>query len=418
LVWKLHIGAAVIFKWCRQQLRSVLVGGMPVLLRKFKAGCYIVPAACLVILVRVLSPWKRVRVERVCTDRIGHFAGNVEIYLCKRDVEGHSKKYIDLFFSDRTVCNKQLEKMWKRSLTLFPYSRLFEYYLYISSKFLQTEHCRILHTDRDINGLISRTRQHLVFLPEEDRRGYDELEQMGIGRDEKFIGFQSRGDAYLKSHVPDRDFAYHDYRNSAIETYIPAVEELIRRGFKAARMGAVVDSPLEVSNSGIIDYATECRSDFLDIFLTAKCHFYLSDTCGFHGVPMVLRCPRIIVNMVSIEFVAAWMPNDLIIFKKHWLRDEKRFMTFREIKKSGAGRFLFSKEFDQLGIELVDNTPEEITAVVVEMDERLKGEWEADKEDEKLQNKFWSILGTGDLNKVIAARVGANYLRQNISLLE
>ncbi len=408
----------VIFKWCVRQARSVLVGGMPVLFRKFKAGCYIVLAACLVILVRVLSPWRQVRIERVCTDRIGHFAGNVEIYLCKRDVEGHRKKNIDIFFSDRVVCNTQLEKMWKRALNLLPYSRFFEYYLYISSRFLRTEEDRILHTDRDIDGLISRTRQHLVFLPEEDRRGYDELEQMGIGRDEKFIGFQSRGDAYLKGHVPDRDFAYHDYRNSAIETYIPATEELVRRGFKAVRMGAIVDNPLEVYSPGIIDYATERRSDFLDIFLTAKCHFYLADTCGFQAVPMIFRRPRIIANMVSIEFVTAWMPNDLVLFKKHWLRDEKRFMTFREIKKSGAGRFQFSKEFDQLGIELVDNTPEEITAVVIEMDERLKGEWETDPEDEKLQNKFWSILGTGELNKVIAARVGASYLRRNVSLLE
>jgi hypothetical protein len=70
-----------------------------------------------------------------------------------------------------------------------------------------------------------------------------------------------------------------------------------------------------------------------------------------------------------------------------------------------------------MGIELVENSPEEILDVVIEMDERLKGTWENSEEDEELQRRFWNIFKVNDLSKVIRARIGTKFLRQNKELL-
>ena len=66
----------------------------------------------------------------------------------------------------------------------------------------------------------------------------------------------------------------------------------------------------------------------------------------------------------------------------------------------------------------MENTPEEITNLVLEMDKRLEGEWLIHKEDEELQKRFWSFFKKNDLNQVFLARIGADFLRQNRDLLE
>jgi hypothetical protein len=92
-------------------------------------------------------------------------------------------------------------------------------------------------------------------------------------------------------------------------------------------------------------------------------------------------------------------------------------MTLHEILQSGAGMFARSWQYQQLGIELVDSTPEEITAVVLEMEDRLKGNWQTTEEDAELQKLFWSHYDPRQTNLAPQARIGAEYLRQNRELL-
>ena len=92
-------------------------------------------------------------------------------------------------------------------------------------------------------------------------------------------------------------------------------------------------------------------------------------------------------------------------------------MSVREILQSGAGRYLRTAEYENNGIELIENDPQEILDVCVEMDERLKGTWQTTDEDEKLQEKFWDIFKPSDLNKVFRCRIGAQFLRENRGIL-
>ena len=56
-------------------------------------------------------------------------------------------------------------------------------------------------------------------------------------------------------------------------------------------------------------------------------------------------------------------------------------------------------------------------ALAIEMDERLKGTWQATKEDEELQTEFWSLFKPSEFNKVFVSRIGADFLRRNRELL-
>ena len=62
--------------------------------------------------------------------------------------------------------------------------------------------------------------------------------------------------------------------------------------------------------------------------------------------------------------------------------------------------------------KLIDNTPEEITDVVMEMDSRINGTWVVNDEEEDLQNKFWSLFKHKFL-KSPTFRIGSNFLKKN-----
>lgn len=404
-----------------RQIEQIGYGGLPIMYRKGRKALSLLlkmPITFVAFLVvSALRPMVTIRFGRLHSSRMGHFAGNTEIYLCERGLSNRTAQTFDIFCQASPVCNQQLRRMWDRVLHVSPLARLVD----SSMRYLPSGEKHVIswpYNDRDVHGLLERTRVHLSFTSEEERRGNKALQSLNISKGVPFICFLARSSAYLQARFSNRDLRYHNYRDSSIKNFVPAAEELVRRGYFALRMGATVEEPLQTTNPMIIDYATESRTEFLDIFLGARCHFYLGDPCGFHAIPMVFRRPLAIVNMIPLEYAPTWSSNYLFIPKKLWLREECRFLGFREILDSGIGRFLRTKQYEQLGIEVVENAPEEITALAVEMDERLKGTWETTREDEELQQYFWSLFKPSELNGVFLSRIGAEFLRQNRELLE
>ena len=109
--------------------------------------------------------------------------------------------------------------------------------------------------------------------------------------------------------------------------------------------------------------------------------------------------------------------NGLFIFKKFYLNDENRNLSFSEIMNLEFGGFDTNEIFSKLNLELIENTPEEIRMVTVEMDKRLNGTWQTTEEDEELQRRFRSLLAPNRYNRLFRSRIGAEFLRQNQELL-
>jgi putative glycosyltransferase (TIGR04372 family) len=350
------------------------------------------------------------------SSRIGHFAANIEVYLCERDAGMHGQRIIDIFYHQKPICNYQLKMMWDRILRVSGFARPMDWL----NRHLPGGKKHIVpwrdDEDRDIYGLLSGTQPHLSFTAEEEKKGYEELRKVGIPDGTRFVCLHARDTAYLNETFPEWKWDYHNYRDSDVNQYIPAAEELAKRGYYVLRMGAKQNKPLKTDNPHIIDYGTKFRTDFLDIYLGAKCFFYVGDTSGLFAIPYIFRNPLVIVNLIPLEYIPS-SKTFLSIPKKLWLRKEHRLMTFREILESGAGRFLHTEQYEQMGLDIVDNTPEEITAVVIEMDERLKGTWKTTEEDEELQRMFWSLFKPSKLHGIIKGRIGADFLRQNKDLL-
>lgn len=402
-----------------RQAKEIRKGGFPVLLRKVLDLPIILLAIPVVLVIRILRPLVLIRLGPLISQRIGHFAANTELYLCRRDAGMENQHAIDVFYTASFICNQQLKKMWKRVLHICPLaSPLYKANHWIPGNKKHVVTVFFLGGERDIHGLMAKSQPHLSFTHEEESRGMESLRQLGIPDNSRYICFSARDNTYLEAVTPQRNSRYLDYRDSNISNYIAAMEEMANRNYYAIRMGAVVRNSLTTAVPGIIDYATKYRSDFLDIFLLAKCSFFLGDTAGICCLPMIFRRPIAIVNFIPLEYAFTWGPDYLFIPKKLWLREEHRFLSFREMIDATAGKFAMTEDYEKLGLEVIENTPQEITSLAIEMDDRLNKKWQTTEEDEELQRRFWSLFKPSELNGVLLSRIGAEFLRQNKMLLE
>ena len=404
----------------RRHYRELVAGGLPTLARKGTSVLSMLIACPILLIVYALRPLVLIRFGVLYSTRIGHLAANTELYLCQRDADTSGKRTLDLFAHIFPVCNQQLKKMWGRKLRITPLARP----LYTANCHLPGGRRHLITMPSsmgDTDGLLPRTDMHISFTPEEELWGQRALLEMGIPEGSPFICFYSRDIVYLDSISPNQPRRDQDYRNASINNCVPMAEEMARRGYYVLRMGAAVEECLPSIHPMVIDYATQFRSDFMDIFLSAKCHFFLGSTGGINGVARIFRRPVVYVNFVPLghdHLRLASAAASLVVPKKLWLRQEGKFMTFSEIVESGAGDYFHGEPYESLGIEIIENTAEEIHSVAVEMEERSQGTWQSREDDQGLQRRFWDIFKVDDPIEEFRPRIGTEFLRLNRGLLD
>ena len=317
------------------------------------------------------------------------------------------------------VCNQFLEKKWKRQL---PVHSLAASIHSIDQRMLRSNKHTIPwpHGDKDIRGILRRTEPRLDFIQSEEEVGNRELVKLGVPYGNDFVCFYARDAAYLDATHAYRTWEYHDYRDASIDNYIPAVQELVERGCYAIRMGSITNLSLSTDDARIIDYSCSGTSDFMDVFLSAMCKFFISSTGGINAVPRIFRKPIVYVNFVPVNksHLLICTPYSLIIPKKIWREESQRYLTFREMISEGVNNFYQTSFYTQAGLQVHENTPEEIMSVVIEMERRLDGSWCDSEQDEKLQQRFWSLISPEGAPDADMCRIGAAFLRENIELLD
>jgi len=383
-----------------------------------------------VVVIHLIRPWVLVRWGELPSPRIGHFAANTELYLCERDagINVPKQRHVDVFFMEPPICNQQLATMWKRVLRVWPHWMLpsiRRVYRLIPGGTIH-EIGDNTQQDRDVHNLLDRFPPHLKFTAEEEARGAAGLRMMGIPNGTPFVCLIVRDDAYLEAHQ-SKDWSYHNYRDSDIQNYVLAAEELADRGYFVLRMGAKVRESIKSSHSRVIDYAVNgMRSDFMDIYLAARCEFCISTGTGFDSVPIIFRRPIVFVNLAALGYLYTFRAQIICITKHHFAVQKNRELTLSEIFTNGVGFSLRTSDYESKDVLLVENTPEEICDVVVEMVERLQGTWHQEPNDDALQRRFWKIYPADahdayqdrPLHGEIRSSIGSQFLRVNGEFLK
>jgi putative glycosyltransferase (TIGR04372 family) len=399
-------------------------------LKSYPSLIFTIPLSLIpLFFIIIISPIIRIKVYLIRSHRIGHFAADLELHICEK--KELKSKEVSIHYFARPVCNFQLAKMWKRKLIIFPAFVLRPLdFLIRAFPLLKGFSGTTLNLDRDVLNLYDKYPTQICFTSDEEKFGKKELFKLGVPPGKPFVCLIVRDSRYLDPMQIGVSDIKNNYRNSNIENYYLAAENLAKMGYYVLRMGANVNKPFTSLNPMIIDYATNgSRTDFMDVYLGANCEFCISTGTGFDALPMIFRRPIVFVNYTPIEYFLTSRKELISIPRHHFSFNLNRRLSFSEILKNGFGTFLDASLFEKFGIELVENSPEEISDVVVEMAKRVKGTWISNSKDDKLQDKFWFIFKRdshffhkddfgNQQHGDIKGKIGANFLRSNQELLD
>ena len=406
-------------------------------------------AVFLRILLRLLKPFVHIRFGRLWSPRLGTFSLSTELDLCEKDAGLQPRDSVDIFYHydqdgyvlrepvkpKEAICNQQLNIMWKRTIHVHDFARVLDNL----NRMLPHGKAFIaggVRADGDYTDLLDLFPAHLSFTQAEEQRGLLELDNLGIEPGAPFVCFHARDPAYL-DHVRPRnaklygDWSWQNSRDTSIGNYLSAAVKLADLGYYAIRMGKYVREPLHCDNPRVIDYASRFQSDFMDVFLSAKCDFFIGQGTGMTALPITFRRPMGFVNIFPLYEISscAYCSYHKAIFipKILYSAAKGRPLTFQEILELGIGNFNVRRDprhkeiSDRLGLEIRENTPEEIAEVALEMHQRLRSMFNSSEEDEELQERFISIIRAYPhmvpVGKDRLVRVGTKFLRAHRDLL-
>lgn len=251
-------------------------------------------------------------------------------------------------------------------------------------------------------------RAPLFHLSEaEIARGEAELRALGIPEGAWFVCVHSREGGYL----PGDEWA-NSYRNTNITDYTNAMRAIVARGGWCVRVGDPTMRPLDPM-PGVVDYArSSSKSDWMDLFLCARCRFFLGNSSGLFGLAGIFGKPSALANMTPLGCVYAQFPNDLSIPKL--LTDAQgRMLPLPDAFADKASEFRLAPEFAERGLRQVDNTPQEIAELAIEMMDTLDGRIEEEPDDADLQARFRALIQPHHYCWHASSRIGRAFLRHH-----
>lgn len=430
--------------WCIKRIPAYIIGLI--------VDTSLLPLAIMLrVVLFAIKPIVHIRFGQLWCDRLGPFAMFPELYLCEQDAGVKPSKYLDIWYHydrdayllqdpvnpSQAICNQQLDAMWKRLIRVHDVARYMDRLNRIlkpgSSDFVVDAATEM--ADRE--NLLDRFPVHLRFTEEEEKRGLEGLQELGIGPDDKFVCFHGRDSVYLDKARPRNiethgDWSRHDVRDVSIHDYIPAAEDMTELGYFAVRMGKYVAEPISSVNPKIIDYASHSQSDFMDVFLAARCSFFIGQNSGMISLPQIFRKPILFANVYPIQDIIYYSQysNGIAIAKRYYSDVWERELTMRETFDMGISdpeRQTSNQKSvsTPLAIRVIDNDSKQIREAANEMHRRLESTRDWSDEDQQLQSRFWSVLRGGlgtshfeRLNESPSLALGTDYLRANKDWLE
>ncbi len=407
------------------------------ILNKIIKLLYLPIAITILITILVIQKFILVRFMYLDFDRIGNFY-YIDWYLTEKKLGKYDNKVFDIFYERKVnEPNKFWSDKWRQKLFIFknydlvslvvklinflPNKEIFlipKNHVYPSNKEYQISRQKIKKNDiyyTRLSYILRDYKSNIDFNKNEISKGNQLLLKLGLPSGQKYICFHARDSKYLNVRFPKKNWTYHNYRDSNINNYILAINELTKKNLFGIRMGQIVKDDYQTSNKKIIDYSkSKIKSDFLDVYISAKCKFFICSDCGISSFPEAFKVPAVYTNWVPIRRISTWVLNGIFIFKKIYSNKKKRLLFFSEIIDMDTDSINVRKK---LGLEIIENTPEEIRDTCIEMNMRIDGEWIETDEDKKNQFLFWSLFEK-DYLKSKKLLIGAKFLRDNANLIK
>jgi putative glycosyltransferase (TIGR04372 family) len=248
-------------------------------------------------------------------------------------------------------------------------------------------------------------------------RGEDLLNALGVSAGTPWVCLAVRDSAYLTRAYPNRDWSYHDYRDSTIDHYRDLSEYLAGQGFAVFRMGRHVAHRLQSDNPLVIDYATSnLRSDVGDIYLLSQCRFCITNSTGMDSVALAFRRPLGIVNLPNVGGLRLGQTTKLVILKDLIDVEANVAVPLGDPRRLEAMSYYRSDTFSDKGYELRENTPAELLQFGVEMLSLLDDTWRPARGQEQWERDWLRAVDWRYDRSLASLHFGRDWLERRVDM--
>ena len=370
---------------------------------------------CFCLFIQIISPWKKIIISSLISERIGHLSIDVDLFVRKKQLNPNNKTYI--FFAG-TPCNRQLLRLWQRHLYIIENNVFHNMLLNTIKWWEKTPYYESLEHKWADYDVYQKTQSILKFNSKEKTLGNEQLKKFGIDPEHNwYICIFARESTYLNKVFPRGNWEYHNYRNSNINNLKLASEYIISLGGYVVRIGSHVKNKFEFKNPKVIDYAVKYRSDFMDIFLISNCRFIMGSMSGICDLSQAFDIPYLGLNTIPICEIP-FGRYGLFIPKKIKLKKENRYIHFSKLIQDPkfAEENNFIQYWESLDYEVIENTSKEILDATKEMVLRLENKFYLNKKEKYLLKKYYLLYPDGHTKKKVRTPIAIEYLKNNTNL--
>jgi len=364
------------------------------------------------VLLTIIEPFKLVRFGFLYASSLGHQALNLDLFLRRRQKgEAPQNCYYIIFVYGSA--NKQLQKLFSRRFKIIEYRWLGR--LLSLFAILDTKYCQHLEMNSNEYHQYQGTICELEFTHQERELGIKKLKELGIQQSDWYVCIFSRDSEHYRKVYGVSD-SVMKFRDADINSYIDAVKYIVSLGGYVVRMGMNVSKPFALNHPKVIDYALTHRSDFMDVFLTANCKFYIGTASGGSDMARIFDKHQLAVNWTPIGW-APWGNREIYMPKTICFKSTGSQVPYEEALKVAKDwrvslDFDISKKIEELDMTLVENTPEQILEATKEMIARIDGKHIETKEYSALLERYFMLRKKhNNWCKNVYTPVAENYLR-------
>lgn len=364
-----------------------------------RRGALALAARLLGTLARLLSPVVVIRLAPIKCRSFGNFLLEPELRKLEAlddSVHFPKTRRFDIFFcggGTQGIENSALREIWSREIFLTD-SRL--------AASLWSNYCRSERMKRHVNRSSCRCRDErnlwdkyesrMRLTPAEVEDIYNALEELKVRRSQRVALLHVRDTSYDQL-INSSTSSFDVYRNSNPVNYQLAVDELNNRGFAVIAIGN--QGSWSRGLRDVVDYSgSQHRSELRDVSIGAISSLYLGSESAPSNLAMLFRKPQLITNNSRIAELVTSSQLKMHIFKEH--RFGSRRLTHSRIWESNLAEYEHDSDISESGLELVENTPEDIRNGLIDLLTIMGSEnrYLATKQ-ELTQQTFWELFAAG-----------------------
>lgn len=363
----------------------------------FSLGFLVIP------ILKIFNIFIKFKFCHLYTTRIGHLTINFDVALLSV-----SENTILLCSHDKKIANRFILSFFKIQKKVF-FLKIFRYLYH--AIYSVNPNSNLIISWKQYQPSFSfhlKSKSRIKFPLYSETKLNNILSKYNINKN--FVCLHSRDNLYVKKYAPN-DKNFHDYRNFHFKDYELVIKYLKDKNNSIIKLGETF--PEQILGLSEKDFYTSVDLNFneeTDYLLNAYSRYNIIGNSGVSGISNILRKKIIYVNLIplNLDNLSYCSPGSLILPKKIFNKQKKRFLTFTENNNFNFNIHSNVDPYERNGLTVINNSPQEILAAVFEMENKLQGNNSYDSIS--LNDQFWGSITTSYNYEKI------NYLKNDLKL--